>query len=211
MAIMLQVVTMLRVVTMNGLALTFLLLGAIASGETVCSLRVQVTNPDGGVLTGIPVSVHESDGRIESTDTQNGEATFCGLGRYVASITVGLSCGEVTVRNVPLAWGITRTVRVIYDRTPCLEDRPAPRLLCGILLRFREHGGGTIPGVELSFAERPDWKLQGDEWGRAMIRMAKGDIVQFSASAAGFDSERGELVCTMATAASERIVVLRRR
>jgi hypothetical protein len=183
---------------------------AIAVSQEFCSLEVQVVHPSGFGLSGIPVWVYEADGRVEYALTENGLARFCGLGIRGVSVRAGHSCGEVTVKSIPLEWSLTRVVKIVYDQAPCLLDEPPPILPCSILFRFRDENGKWIPDVQFSPPLRRWPNLRSDEFGRAMVSMAGREELHVTAGREGYMPEKVDLVCTRSLSRVERLVTLRK-
>lgn len=180
----------------------------IAAAEDHCSLRVEVTNARGYKLTGVMVTLLESNGRADAGTTKDGEAKFCGLGISPVTVTAGGDCGQVSVRNVPLVWGQERLVRVVYDREPCLLDQPrAPG--CSILLRFVDEAGKAVPAVRFDRLVGKLNNAQSDSFGRTMLRLAPDESVTVGVSAVDYKSESVSLKCATGHP-SEVIAILKR-
>jgi hypothetical protein len=197
---------------MNVLRL-FLWLAALASaaaGQDQCPLLVRVMNPAGNLLSGVPVTVEEKDGRAESGVTNNGQVRFCDLG--VLHVTVGIGsqygCSYTKVQNVPLAWGITRTLSVIFDDMACRVDEPPPILLCAVLFRFKDDAGKWIPGVTFKPSLQRLPNAESDSYGRIMVRMANGEDLKVEAVKQGYLSEPINLHCSRNLLLREQTVTM---
>lgn len=195
------------------LAWTCLVVGVVRiEAQDYCSLVVQVVNPAGTPVDRIPVTVEERDGRVESGSTEGGEMRFCGLGVSPVTVTVGAShrCNYTIVGNVPLAWMVTRKLKIVFDQTVCQVDEPPPILLCAVLFRFVDQDGKRIAGVEFSplLPRFPD--LKSDVFGRAMVRMANREEFQASAVKPGFAPEPIDVKCSSNLTDRERTIVLRK-
>ena len=120
-----------------------------AAAQTYCSLVVRVVDPSGREVPEAPVRLEEQGGRVVNAENRRGGVRFCDLDLQPVTITVGYpGCNQVRVRDVPLEWGQTRTVKVVYDREPCIRDLP-PVAACKILFRFRDEQGKWISGIFL--------------------------------------------------------------
>jgi hypothetical protein len=183
-----------------------------ASAQEFCSLTVQVVDPKGKIVAGVPVTVEEKTGRIESASGDGGEVRFCDLGVLPVVIRVGspYDCDHTVVQNVPLTWGLTRQVRVIFDRMACLTDSPPPPLLCAVLFRFSDDKGSWIPGVEFKPAIQRFPNLRSDAYGRAMVRMANGEELHVKTSKDGYLPVAIDLKCSSNLTDRERTVILQK-
>jgi hypothetical protein len=192
----------------------FLLLGGVARliAQDHCSLIVQVVDPSGGVIAGVPVTVEEVNGRVVSSSVEGGEARFCDLGVSSVTVSVGAStdCDYTVVRNVPLVWGLPRKLRIVFDRTVCQVDGPPPTFLCSVLLRFIDEAGRWIPAVEFNPPIQRSPNLRSDSYGRAMVRMSNGEGLRTFTDKHGYLPERIDLNCSSNLTIRERIVTLRK-
>jgi hypothetical protein len=200
--------------TMNLCRVILLVAIAVSRGlaQDYCSLIVSVANPNGSQVSGVVVGVEEASGHSEAHISEAGEARFCGLGVSNVVVSVGRenSCGYVVVRNVPLAFGFTRRVGIIYDDMLCRGDRPPPILQCQILLRFRDQDGNWVPGVRLS-PPIPHVSIdRSDSSGRIMVGMAAGEQAHSEAGKEGYVGQRIDLTCSRPFSERERIVTLQK-
>jgi hypothetical protein len=197
---------------MSVLQIIFLAILSTASvaAQDYCSLIVQVVDPAGNKASGVSVSVQEVGGRIETISTENGEAHFCDLGVKGVTITVGDSIGcQTVVRNVPLEWGFTNRIKVLYDRAPCLIELPPPIFLCDILFRFKDGDGKWIPGVGFDPPALRPRNLHSDGYGRAMVTLADREVLHTRTMKEGYLPEAIDLTCSRNLLDRERVVTLR--
>jgi hypothetical protein len=94
--------------------LLLILAGSTAFAQGHCSLVVKVVDPNDKEVTEARISVQERNGRIEEGQYRRGGAQFCDLGMLPVTVTVGdPDCAGVIVRNIPLEWGETKTLKVV--------------------------------------------------------------------------------------------------
>lgn len=182
---------------------------AASLGQDFCSLTVHIEE---SLNSQVPVTVEESDGRMETAYSIDGVARFCGLGISPVTIRVGRDCAPVTVSGVRPVWGITRNVHVIYNDSQCREDR-AMALggpICSLLLRFRgdDKNGKPLAGVVVRPPAPSYTELRSDQWGRIMVQMRKDEALHAIAEISDFVPESIDFVCRSFSEA-ERIVILR--
>lgn len=183
---------------------------ASAAAQDYCSLIVQVVDPNGNPISGVSVALQEATGRVESATAENGEARFCDLGVLGVAVSVGSSSGcQTVVRNLPLDWQLTRRIKMMYDRAPCLVDGPSPVLLCSLLLRFTDGSGRWISGVGFNPGVPRSPNLRSDSYGRAMVRMANREELHVTTAKEGYLPEVIDLQCS-SNLGRERIVTLRK-
>jgi hypothetical protein len=121
---------------------------------------------------------------------------FCDLGIVPVTVMVGdPACNQVIVRNVPLEWQQTRELRILYEREPCLIDRP-PVAACSILYRFADPGGKWIRGISVQVDRPRPEKLRGDVFGRVLVSIAADEELRAFAAAHGFLPAELRLSCT---------------
>ncbi len=189
-----------------------LLLFAAATGavaQTYCSLVVKIVDPNGREVPEAAVSLSEENGRIVKAENQRGGVRFCDLGLLPVTITVGSpSCNQVTVRNVPLQWGSTKTIKIIYDAAPCLRDLP-PVAACKILFRFSDDRGKWISGVVLDPPVSTADPSRSDDSGRILVRIAAGTELRAMTKRDGYAPEDLHLTCTRDLMIAERPLKLR--
>lgn len=181
-------------------------MGGDAAASEYCSLVLRVSDGHGNRPDGITAKVVEQNGRVEIRTTERGEARFCDLGLSGVTVTVGNSdhCDEVVVRNVPILWGVERTVNVIYSRDGCNADE-VRSAGCGFLLRFLDSAGRPVPDVRL---DPPDGE-QPDAQARVLVWMRTGQTLSETARSQGYLPERVELKCDSSPRRQEKLVTLR--
>src|SRR5258706_15807264 len=104
---------------MLNLLLSFLFIAATIQAAAYCSLSVKIRNPSGQFVERTVV-VEENTGIKTEQIANGGIARFCNLGFLPVSVTVGFpACNQLTVRNVPLQWNVTRELLVTYVEAPC--------------------------------------------------------------------------------------------
>lgn len=182
-----------------------------ASGEAHCSLLVKIVDPNGQDVPEALVRVEEKNGRVVRTENRLGGVRFCDLGLLPVAIVVGSpNCNEVSLRNVPLEWGRTKTVKVFYDEEPCVRDLP-PVAACNILFRFSDEKGKGISGVSfeppVSGAEHPN----SDAFGRTLVSIAAGSQLRAAAKREGYVAQNVHLTCTRELMVAERVVTMRKQ
>ena len=194
------------------LSILLLMCCAVLSGQAFCPLVVSVVNLSGSPVSGVPVTVEEASGRTVREVTRDGVARFCDLGVSNVSVAVGASsdCNYVVVRNVQLAWLITKETKVMRDPVGCREDLP-PLLLCNVLLRFKDETGHWQPDVVFSVPIKRLAGARSDSFGRVMIALANHEDVHAIAVKDGFSPQTIDLSCPAASVEKERIVTLKRR
>lgn len=176
-------------------------------GADYCSLVVRVLDRQ-GEDTEAWVTVEERDGRRLREENAPGGLRFCDLGILPVTVMVGdPACNQVIVRNVPLEWRQTRELRILYDREPCLIDRP-PVAACRILYRFADPGGNWVKGVSLRVDSPYPEELRGDSFGRVLVRIAAGEELRAQAMADGYRAAELRLACTPEVSSVERKVTL---
>lgn len=196
----------LRIVRYAPLLLAFAI---AAPAKDFCSLTVRVTSPDGFKPTGLPVSLVESNGRVESGPTKEGEVRFCDLGISPVTVTVGGRdrCNEVVIHNIAVNWETERVLSVIYDHAYCNGDE-VQNAGCLDLLRFVDEQGRSVAPVGFDPAVGVGRREQTDGFGRALIRLRLGDTAVFTAKSSGYKPEVVELTCGSATSKRETLITL---
>lgn len=175
-----------------------------------CSLVVKVLNRE-GQETEAWVTVEERDGRRLREENAPGGLRFCDLGILPVTVMVGdPACNQVIVRNVPLEWQQTRELRILYDREPCLIDRP-PSPVCEFVLRFANAEGNWVKGVSLTVKGGPhERQIAGDTFGRIHVAVPIREERLVVATANGYQAEELRLPCTPENLLTERKITLRR-
>ncbi len=175
-----------------------------------CSLIVRVTELGGAGVSDVPVTIQETGGRIESAVAESGEARFCDLGVLPVTVTVGSvsSCDQTVVHNVILAWGLTRMLKVVYDRAPCRVDGPPPILPCETLLRFVDENSKWVSNVGFNPQLPHGGDPRSDVYGRVMVLLAKHESFRGLAEKPGYKPEIIAIDCSAPMGERERTVVL---
>lgn len=180
-----------------------------AVAQESCSLVVRVVGKDDIPLSGVRVIVLEASGIVSLERTAVGEARFCGLGVRPVEVKVGEStCNQVLVQNVPLSWNTVRELKVTYTRCPIEESSTVP--LCSVLFRFRDQNEQWIPNVAFSPPPPRSTESKSDQFGRLMLRMARGEQIHLRTVHPGFLSEDLDLTCDRNLIGQERIMTLRK-
>ena len=181
------------------LSITVVMLGPAAYAEGYCSLIVKVVNPSGNEVSA-PIDVEERSGRLiekQESDYEVGGIRFCDLGLSMVTVTVGFpGCNQVIVRNVPLTWGETREVYVIYDRQPCLSPDVIPQT-CRFLFRFEDLQYDPIQKVLFKMQEPRKRTVEADEFGRVSVTLPFDRELLGTASADGYNPIELRLPCTV--------------
>jgi hypothetical protein len=188
----------------------FLCLGVILRAGDYCSLTVRVTDPAGREVEA-RVSVEERNGRSLEHDNKAGGIRFCDLGITPVTVTVGdPNCDQVIVKDVPLQWGRTSEVSVIYDRKPCLIDSP-PVAACQFLLRFVDSRRKPAGGVSLKIATPYEGTENGDNFGRILVRIPAGQDLRAVATLSGYRPAEVQIPCTRENQKLERYVMFEKQ
>ena len=175
--------------------------------EDFCSLVVKVRDPQGAEVEA-SVVVEERDGRKIEKENTPGGVKFCDLGITPVTVTVGSpSCNQVIVRNVPLDWGETSLVSVVYDDRPCLVDAP-PVAACKFLFRFIDAQHNSINGVVLRTHTPYEETHKADTFGRLLIRIAAWQKLSGTASADGYEPAELRVPCITKNQRIEQYVTL---
>ncbi len=177
--------------------------------QDYCSLIVKVVDPTGREVEA-RVSVVEQDGHTTERDNRPGGVKFCGLGIKPVSVVVGHpACNQVTVRNVSLDWNETTTVHIIYDRQPCLIDRP-PVAACEFLFRVVDSKDTPLGSASLKMIKPFDQVYRGDRYGRILVRIAAYQTLDALITAKGYMNREVSIRCISDNQSLERRVTLER-
>ena len=181
------------------------------SAQDHCSLVVKIVDSNDREVPEARITLVERNGRTVRAENRRGGVRFCDLGLLPVNITIGnAACNEVSVKNVPLEWARTKTIKVVYDDEPCRRDSPALPV-CQILFRFSDEQNNWISGVTfrppVAWAETP----RSDQFGRAMVRIAAGAELRTSAEREGYVPEDIRLTCTGDLLFHEQLVKLRKK
>lgn len=193
--------------------LLVLLMSSPITAATYCPLVVRVFLPS-GIEVEAWISVQERNGRVVEREHEPGGTRFCDLGILPVTVTVrgDGTCNQVVVRDVPLRWGITYTLKVILDRKPCLYHPPLPPVpLCEILFRVADEEGNWIEGAGVEIRDRGIHSLRTDEFGRARWLGEQGTEVIAQATATGRERREFKIPCNPATSKYEQLVILRKK
>lgn len=172
-----------------------------------CSLVVKVTDPKGNPVL-VPVLVEEENNPSVQQESRGGIVKFCGLGITPVNVVVGRpGCNQVVVRSVPLQWGRTTVLPVIYDREPCIFDAP-PSAACVFLFRFYDNQGQVISGVLFDMQSPRVQTVKSDEYGRVFLTLTAGQQLEATARAPNRISTRLSIPCTSENQRVERRVTL---
>lgn len=170
----------------------FVLLPSLVQAEDYCSLIVMVFDseaqevPKGNVW----VTVEETNGRAYKKGYDRGGTSFCGLGISSVTVTVssvGLDCVQTSVRNIPLEWGTTKRIAVLYNYEACMGGRgwpPPPS--CQFVFRFEDSEGKPINHVMLNVKTPYTKDHKSDSYGRVETGIGFGKVLEGVATASGF-------------------------
>jgi hypothetical protein len=200
----------MRYLLLVGIAAIWFGTPPLFAGEN-CSLRVEVVAPN-GKRPEAQVEVREKDGRrIEKEQAPGHDLTFCDLGILPVTVIVGLKECEVVVSDVYLRWEEPYTLKVFYDEENCMEERPTPpNPVCETLLGVNSQDTKWVKGATVRFDGRTWGPLQTDQAGRALFSIAKGDTVQGSISALGFETTKFSVGCSEPQS-QEKTLTLRKK
>jgi hypothetical protein len=176
--------------------------------QDYCSLTVEVSDPVGKLLSGIPVTVQEREQTV-SRNTIEGIAEFCDLGVLGVTVSLGYPswCNFTEIRNVPLAWQVGRRVKIVYDRITCNRDTITIPV-CPVLLRFRDMDGSWIAGVSFAPSVRRSESARSDARGRVMVGLNGGEEIHTRTEKEGYHSQPVDLVCSNSSSEKERTITL---
>jgi hypothetical protein len=190
----------------NLLCLIFLLrISAPLFASDHCSLVVKVSDPQGKGVDA-PVTVVERSGRVTKLKSSVDGARFCDLGISPVDVFVGdPACNQSAVRTVPLEWDVTSVVAIIYDRSPCVGERP-PVPACEFLIRFVDGSHNGVSEVSVRTQSPYELNTQADTFGRFHIRIPASKVLVGTAAANGYRTASFRLACTVVR--SEEVVSL---
>lgn len=140
-----------------------------------CALVVKIVDPSNQPIDTY-VTVMDSAGSATEQKATNGAANFCGLGIKPVTVTVGRNerCNQLIVKNVPLRWGRTYVMKVIYDYESCLSPWiPVVTPSCEMLVKTIDADGDPVAGAVLRLRGRAA-ELKTDDYGRAYLNLAVG-------------------------------------
>lgn len=184
--------------------------GQTTRADDFCSLRVRVLDPDGDEVPAT-VTVAEPDGRTIKKDNVPGGITFCDLGINPVIVSIGEGCNQVVVHDVPLLFGKSYTLKVIYDPQPCFWETPrSPAPHCTMLLRIGHDSGEWVKGAKFRHGEDGEKVRDGDQYGRIVIRPEYNQTVKGFIEADGYVKKDVTIECTPKTAWFEQKVTLRK-
>ena len=192
---------------MSARLVVFFLIFAISAGaEEYCSLLVRVIDSNDKAAEAI-VAVQDRNGRSVEKMSSGGSADFCGLGILPVDVSVGSpGCNQVLIRNVPLQWGSTRNLKVVYDREPCLYD-PPPVAACKILLRVVDSSDRDLGDAILNDSGSRH-AFRSDQSGRILVRIPAGKHVRGSVEKPGYVPREIDVPCDREHMLYESRVVL---
>lgn len=186
-----------------------------ALAEDFCSLRVQVTSPDGR-RPAVPVKVREENGRVQEKEQDPSlleDPAFCDLGILPVSVTVGSDgmCNQVTVRDVPVSLDRPYVLRAIYDPEACeiWEGLPAPEMGCQVLLRIKDSDGGWVANARIEIEVPVKSVEKADRYGRASLLAKRGSSLHGAVSAENHEPTTFRFTCSERR--QEHFVELKRR
>jgi len=172
-----------------------------------CSLVVKAVDSEGREVEA-DVVVTERDGRRIERENRPGGVKFCDLGITPITVTVGSpECNQVVVRNVPLRWGETRIVSVIYDDRPCLVD-PPPVAACQFLFRFIDTQHNFVKGVSLKTQTPYEEVHKADDFGRLLMKIPAGQQLLGMAAANGYGPAEVRVPCVTNNRKVEQYITL---
>lgn len=184
--------------------------GTDLQAQDHCSLVVKVVNSRGNEVA-TRVTVEERDGRkIEKQGNLADDLTFCDLGLLPVTVIVGYpACSQVVVRNVPLQWGETKTLKVMVERETCVvRDVISTGIGCEFLVRFVDSQRRYIEGVSLAMRAPRQETRQADRYGRLLVRLAGGQELLGTGSANGYSPVEVRVPCSRENAVFEQYAVM---
>lgn len=190
------------------LALLHLVCCSLLSANTYCSLLVNVVDGRNKEVSEALITVPDTHGQVSTYECRRGGLRLCDLGIEPVTVAAGSSeCNQTTVKNVPLDWGETRIVKIIYDRRPCLLDLP-PVAACRLLLRFRDVSGRWVKGVAVDSTAAGGRVQTSDDYGRLLLTPAAGARIRSLARRTGYTPEEIDFSCAPDVMRGERLVTL---
>jgi hypothetical protein len=197
---------------MNAFRLMIVMGGGLAAAAApdYCSLVARVVDSRDNPVSGVWAEAQESSGRTVSRMIEQGEVSFCDLGVSGVTISVGTGGCQTVMRKLPLEWGLSLNIKLVYDPQPCRVDSPPPILPCAVLFRFSDASGRWLPSVSFKpvLPRSPD--LRGDSYGRAMVRMARGEEIHTTTILPGYLPEAIDLKCPNQPPGPEVTIILRK-
>jgi hypothetical protein len=197
-----------RQIAVLGVILAFT---GLMEAKEFCSLVVQL-HDRGGSAVETRVNVQDSAGRAVSTQVEGTEARFCNLGILPVTVTVGkeVSCNQVVVKNVPLRWGTTSTLDLIYDRAPCLQDlAPPPKPVCEIMFRIGRSDCKPVSSALIRLEKPNAESVAADPFGRVHIWAEHGTSIRGTVVAQGYEAAYIDTPCDQEHRKQEKSVLLR--
>ncbi|MBE0660746.1 MAG: hypothetical protein IH602_23835 [Bryobacteraceae bacterium] len=193
----------------------FVLLGFTVAvcGQEYCSLHVRVLSPDMRRPQEVEVTVLEHTGRKITKETGLEDVRFCDLGIKPVQVTVGDTgpCNQISVSDVPLGFGSTYLLTVIYDVEAC---RLPPRSIdfnCKILLRISDESGSPVQDASIRFNKPSHAQRDADRYGRAFLVLGIDDKVTARIAAPGYLSSEKVVSCSPNERDIEAPVILKRK
>lgn len=170
-----------------------------------CLLRLRTVNESAVPLSGVPVELVDAEGRIVfATQSQDGEAEICDFdfGTYSVRVWRG-ACLPTTVSNIRFKPGEPMRLTIMVNTcTP----RPDHRTACGVYVRVRTPDGRPIQRVEV-WQNGRDWKVLGDQFGRAVFPVKRAATTAVLVGAPGYRTEALRLSCIDVEDIERRIVL----
>jgi hypothetical protein len=191
------------------LGFCLLSLAATAAAQDHCSLVVKVVDRQGTLLS-TPVRVEEQNGRRHDGERTRNGVSFCALGLYPVTVTVGRNgCPQtIDVRDVELSWGVTKELYVLYEES-C---HPATLFVshggppCDFLFRFMDHDNKPVRDVSLKTVDSEP--VPADQYGRVLLPLAFEERWVGTATAHGYEPVALNLRCTRERQLSDQTLKL---
>jgi hypothetical protein len=171
---------------------------------------VKVIDSHGKEVMEAPVTLVERSGRAVHTRSQRGGVRFCDLGLWAVSVTIGgAHCYQVQVRDVPLLWGETQNITILYDGDVLCDQDTPPVAACKILFRVQNEHSRWISKAVLDPPFAGSEQSASDNYGRLLIRIAAGARLDTFVKRDGYVPEKINLTCTSDLQFAEKILTLR--
>lgn len=197
----------MRTLSLAALAIIF------SSSRLLCqtepSLLVTVVDPTGNEVEA-DVTLTDTNGTQIKKENETGGVKFYGLGVEPVTVIVGKPpCNQVTVRDVPLRWGDTVRLKVVYNVEDCLIDLPHSPT-CRVVMRVVDTDAKPIAGPTISITAPRQRTVTGDQFGRYFVAVPFGDVLSAEVNAVGMVSSSVRVPCVRDKQFMDSFVTLHR-
>jgi hypothetical protein len=194
--------------TLSLAALAIVLFASRVLSQAEPSLLVTVVDPSGNEVEA-DVTLTDTNGTQVKKENDTGGVKFYGLGVEPVTVVVGKPpCNQVTVRDVPLRWGDTVRVKVVYNVEDCLIDMPHSPA-CGVVIRVVDTDANPVARTSISITAPQRSSATGDKFGRYFINVPFGRVLLADVSAAGMVGSSIKVPCERDRQLVDSFVTLR--